>query len=165
MFDKSEEYYKKALKINPEYAEAYFNYGNLLITLGKHEEAIKQFEKALEIAPNFEAARSNLNATKQELDRNKLEVAEGKLRVRHILVKTEKEAKEIMNKLKKGESFIKLASEYSIDPSAKFGGDTGFFKRGDMMKEFEQAVLKLKKNELSGIVQTKAGYHIILRLF
>ena len=78
MFKESEKYYKNALKINPEYAEAYFNYGNLLITMGKHEVAIKQFEKAVEVAPNFEAARSNLTATREELNRNKKEIAKRK---------------------------------------------------------------------------------------
>ncbi len=60
------------------------------------------------------------------------------------------------------EQFAKLAEKYSQDPgSAKQGGDLGFFGRGAMVKPFEDAAYSLKKGELSGIVQSDFGYHII----
>ena len=84
------------------------------------------------------------------------------LKASHILVKTEKEAKDIEEKLKKGEDFAKIAKKSSIDTaSAKNGGDLGFFSKGQMVPEFEAAAVKLKKGEISEPVQTKFGYHII----
>ncbi|OWP56739.1 MAG: peptidylprolyl isomerase [Thermoplasmatales archaeon B_DKE] len=87
-----------------------------------------------------------------------------KIRCSHILVQKEALAKEILDKLSKGESFGKLAEQYSIDGSRKRGGDLGFFGRGAMVKEFEKAAFGLKKGEVSGIVKTQYGYHIIKRL-
>ncbi|MGC8568097.1 MAG: peptidylprolyl isomerase [Candidatus Micrarchaeia archaeon] len=87
-----------------------------------------------------------------------------KIRCAHILVAKEATAKEILDKLSKGESFSKLAEQYSIDSSRKRGGDLGIFSRGQMVKPFEEAAFKLKKGEISGIVKTQFGYHIIKRL-
>jgi len=87
-----------------------------------------------------------------------------KIRCSHILVQKEALAKEILDKLSKGESFGKLAEQYSIDGSRKRGGDLGFFGRGAMVKEFEKAAFGLKKGEVSGIVKTQYGYHIIKRM-
>ncbi|UCH31757.1 MAG: peptidyl-prolyl cis-trans isomerase [Candidatus Bathyarchaeota archaeon] len=82
----------------------------------------------------------------------------------HILVKTEKEAKIILERLRKGEKFSKIAKEVSICPSGKRRGDLGSFSRGKMVREFEKAAFVLKKGQLSPIVKTKFGYHIIRRL-
>ncbi|HBN09934.1 MAG TPA: hypothetical protein DD435_15255 [Cyanobacteria bacterium UBA8530] len=81
----------------------------------------------------------------------------------HILVKEEKLAKEILAKLKKGDSFAKLAEQYSIDPgSKKKGGDLGPFGRGMMVPEFEKVAFSLKEGQLSDLVKTNFGYHIIM---
>ena len=82
----------------------------------------------------------------------------------HILVKTEKEAQSVLDKLNHGEKFANLASEVSLCPSRKRGGDLGTFGRGRMVKEFEQAAFSLQKSQISGIVKTKFGYHVIKRL-
>ena len=82
----------------------------------------------------------------------------------HILVKTEAKAKELLEKIKSGESFSKLAQEHSECPSGKRGGDLGWFSRGMMVKPFEDEAFKLKKGELSGIVKTSFGHHLIKRL-
>jgi peptidyl-prolyl cis-trans isomerase C len=82
----------------------------------------------------------------------------------HILVKTEKEAQTVSERLKKGEKFANIASEVSLCPSRKRGGDLGTFSRGRMVKEFEQAAFSLQKGEISPVVKTKFGYHIIKRL-
>lgn len=84
-----------------------------------------------------------------------------KVRASHILVKTEQEAKRILDELNKDGSFSKLAEQYSLCPSKKRGGDLGFFGRGRMVREFEQAAFGLKKGEFSGAVKTQFGYHII----
>lgn len=87
-----------------------------------------------------------------------------KIRCAHILVRNEIQAKEVLEKLGKGEKFANLARQYSIDGSAKKGGDLGLFSRGRMVREFENAAFGLQKGQVSGIVRTQFGYHIIKRL-
>jgi parvulin-like peptidyl-prolyl isomerase len=87
-----------------------------------------------------------------------------KVHCAHILVKTEKEAKEALEKLKKGEKFSAIAKSVSRCSSRKNGGDLGFFTRGKMVKEFEKGAFALNKGETSAIVKTQFGYHIIKRL-
>ena len=82
----------------------------------------------------------------------------------HILVKTEKEANVVIDRLKTGEKFSKIAKEVSLCSSKKRGGDLGKFGRGKMVREFENAAFNLKKGEISPIIKTKFGYHIIKRL-
>lgn len=85
---------------------------------------------------------------------------EEEIHARHILVATEAEAKEVKERLKKGEDFATVAKEKSKDPSAE-GGDLGFFSRGQMLKPFEDAAFALKEGEISDPVQTQFGWHII----
>ncbi|TET09814.1 MAG: hypothetical protein E3J83_01545 [Candidatus Atribacteria bacterium] len=81
---------------------------------------------------------------------------------RHILVETEEEANNLLLQLKEGlTDFAELAKEKSIGPSAPSGGDLGFFTRGQMVKEFEDAAFSLEPGEISGVVQSQFGYHII----
>lgn len=82
----------------------------------------------------------------------------------HILVKTEKDAHSVLDRLNKGEKFANVASEVSLCPSRKRGGDLGTFGRGRMVKEFEQAAFALQKGQVSPIVKTKFGYHLVKRL-
>jgi parvulin-like peptidyl-prolyl isomerase len=82
----------------------------------------------------------------------------------HILIKTEKEANAVIGRLKTGEKFSKIAKEVSLCPSKKRGGDLGSFSRGKMVREFEKAAFELNKGEISPVIKTKFGYHIIKRL-
>lgn len=86
---------------------------------------------------------------------------EERLRARHILLGTEKEAKDIAAKLKKGEKFAALAKAHSLDGSKDFGGDLGYFTSDEMVAEFANAAKALKKGETSGPVKTEFGWHII----
>jgi peptidyl-prolyl cis-trans isomerase D len=80
----------------------------------------------------------------------------------HILVETEEQAKDVLKRLDAGEDWSKLAAEVSIDTSNKDnGGDLGWFGRGVMVSEFEEAAFKAKAGETIGPVQTQFGYHII----
>lgn len=88
----------------------------------------------------------------------------GKIRCAHILVEKESVAKEVLGKLAAGESFARLAEQYSIDGSRKHGGDLGWFGHGMMVKPFEDAAFALEKGQVSGLVKTQFGYHIIKRL-
>jgi peptidyl-prolyl cis-trans isomerase C len=87
-----------------------------------------------------------------------------KVHCAHILVKTENEANTVLERLKKGEKFANVAKEVSFCPSGKRGGDLGTFGRGRMVKEFEKAAFVLQKGQVSPVVKTKFGYHIIKRL-
>jgi peptidyl-prolyl cis-trans isomerase C len=87
-----------------------------------------------------------------------------KVHCAHILVKSEKEANAVLELLKKGKKFAHIAKEVSLCPSGKRGGDLGTFGRGKMVKEFEKAAFALQKGQISPIVKTKFGYHIIKRL-
>jgi peptidyl-prolyl cis-trans isomerase C len=84
------------------------------------------------------------------------------IRVSLILVKTEEEAKNILERLNKGEDFAKLARERSIDSgSAKNGGDLGFLSKGQMTPELEAVAVRLKTGEISVPLKTEFGYQII----
>ena len=83
----------------------------------------------------------------------------------HILVKKQSEAIAILDRIRQGEKFGKLARELSIDSgSAKRDGNLGYFGRGKMVKEFEAAAFNLEVGKISEPVKTQYGYHIIKRL-
>jgi peptidyl-prolyl cis-trans isomerase C len=88
---------------------------------------------------------------------------EEEVRARHILVSTEDEAKALIDEIKKGAAFDKLAKEKSTDKaSGAEGGDLGWFKKGDMVKEFAAAAFQLKKGDLSETpIKTQFGYHVV----
>lgn len=84
------------------------------------------------------------------------------VRARHILVKTEAEAQQVIDDLKAGGDFAALAAQRSQDPGSKDnGGELGFFRRGELVPEFEQAAFALKPGEISAPVQTQYGWHVI----
>jgi peptidyl-prolyl cis-trans isomerase D len=92
-------------------------------------------------------------------------------KIRHILIRIKKDDKEgkkakqkilaILKKIKKGGDFAKLAQKYSEGPSAPKGGDIGWIKKGETVKEFEELAFSLKKGEIGGPVRTIFGYHLI----
>jgi peptidyl-prolyl cis-trans isomerase SurA len=98
---------------------------------------------------------------------------DGRVRARHILFIAKRsssetnrkaklqQAKKVLNEIRKGKDFAELAMEYSEDVSASDGGDVGYVMRGKMVREFEEAVFDLKPGQISDIVETEYGYHII----
>ncbi|MFJ5369450.1 peptidylprolyl isomerase [Bosea sp. CER48] len=81
---------------------------------------------------------------------------------RHILVEDEAQAKAVVERLRKGEDFAKVAADVSKDPgSGKEGGDLGWFTKDRMVPEFAEAAFKLKKGEVSEPVKSQFGWHII----
>ncbi|MCH1626805.1 peptidylprolyl isomerase [Ferdinandcohnia quinoae] len=115
------------------------------------------------------------NILKEKAAKDSIKVKDGEvIRASHILIQAPKEsatkeelakaeatAKEIKAKLDKGESFEELAKEYGSDGTAANGGDLGWFTKESMVKEFSDAAFAMKKDEISGPVQSDFGYHII----
>ncbi len=100
-------------------------------------------------------------------------VVQKEVKARHILIgvspdadpgkieQARKKAEEILAKAKQGEDFASLAEKYSDGPTAKKGGDLGYFPRGRMVREFEDAAFSLQAGEISSLVRTRFGFHVI----
>lgn len=83
-------------------------------------------------------------------------------KAQHILVKSKEKATELLNSIKTNKAtFNSVAKEYSEDTTANQNGNLGWFKKGDLVEEFETVVFSLKKNEISKVVKTQFGYHIV----
>jgi peptidyl-prolyl cis-trans isomerase C len=82
--------------------------------------------------------------------------------LRHILVNTEKEAKSVLERLKKGEKFADIAGQVSICPSKAKGGDLDWLPRGSLVPEIEDVAFSIKNGQITGPVKSKFGYHILL---
>ncbi len=87
---------------------------------------------------------------------------EEEVRARHILLRTETEARAALAAVKGGEEFGAVAKRLSADPGSRDGGDLGFFKRGDMVPEFAEAAFAMKPGEVSAApVKSPFGWHVI----
>lgn len=86
-----------------------------------------------------------------------------KVRCSHILVEDQAAARKLLEELKAGADFGAKAKELSKCPSGQNGGDLGLFARGAMVKEFDAVAFDLEVGELSDLVKTKFGYHILIR--
>ncbi len=142
---------KKGLENNPEFQKKVEDFKKLTLISTLLEKEIEEKSKVTdkEVQDYYDAHKKDFAANNQ-------------VRASHILVKTEEDAKKLLDQIKKGADFAKLAKANSIDTgSAKNGGDLGFFSRGQMVPEFERAAFGLKKGEVSNPVKTQYGYHII----
>ncbi len=127
--------------------------------LVKEQLVISQFKEKL---------TSDIKVTDEEVkkfyedNKTMFELPAPEIRASHILVDTENEAKKILAEIKAGADFAALAKDYSKDPGSKeLGGDLGYFSKGKMDPEFEKAAFALKPGEISDVVKTTFGYHII----
>ena len=109
--------------------------------------------------------KSYYNAHKEDfLDQEKCKLKYAAFRITTTQKDTQtvlEEAKSLIDRIKSGEDFSDLAKEYSHDPTAENGGSLGYFAKGDMVKEFEDASFSAKKGDVIGPVKTIFGYHII----
>ena len=120
--------------------------------------------KALRDAYFFQKIRPQV--TEEEIkaayDTESAKVAQTeRVRARHVLLATEKEAIDIIARIKAGEKFEDLAKKYSLDGSKDYGGDLGYFTAPEMVPEFSKAAFALKVGEISQPVKTDFGWHVI----
>ena len=159
------------------------NYKKILEDLKISDTCIKsQVEKTLTIQKYTENFDKNLKISDEEMkkyyEEHKADYYKDEVKASHILISTvddngkelseakkkkaKKKAEEVLKKAKSGEEFSELAKEYSDDPgSAAKGGDLGYFTKGQMVQPFEEAAFSLKSGEISGLVESEYGYHII----
>jgi peptidyl-prolyl cis-trans isomerase C len=124
-----------------------------------HDQALQQALLQHEVGPTLsdEALRARYQADIGS------KPGEEEVHARHILVASEDQAKKIIEQLKKGADFAKLAKELSSDPGAQQGGDLGWFKKGDMVPEFSAVAFTLKPGQFTDApVHTQFGWHVIL---
>lgn len=145
-------------EVDKKYDEMKKQYGDQFDTLLK-QQGIK--EETLKTGVRAQLAQEKAiekTITDKELKDN----YKPEIKASHILVKDEATAKKVKEELGQGKSFEELAKQYSEDTGSKEkGGDLGFFGAGKMVKEFEDAAYKLKKDEVSEPVKSQFGYHII----
>jgi parvulin-like peptidyl-prolyl isomerase len=130
----------------------------------KKDLAIKLWQKK-----QFESIKISQKELRDYYNNNKQEfMQKEQVHARHILLKTKEEAKKIIDELKSlsgaalQNKFIELAKSKSTGPSAQNGGDLGFFGKGQMVPEFEQAAFSLKAGSITKEpVKTQFGYHVI----
>jgi len=191
--DEAIQWLKKALSLNPNLPQANTNLGMLLVEKGEYEEAYGYFKKAVELIPDDFRHQYNLALICQKL--GKKEEASAALRearrlrpdfneadlsfqepqpeasyqktytLRHIIVENREQADMVMEALKNGEDFVRLASLHSIDPNARGGGNlTYIIKPEDLLTPVAQAVSSLKPGQISPPIKTPRGYYIVQRI-
>jgi peptidyl-prolyl cis-trans isomerase D len=162
---------KKSVKIDEAQLKKYFE---------KNKEQYRVPEKVsvvyLEIDPKI--FEGDAKITGKEIEsyyeyNAKIYSQPKQVKARHILFKSDpgdsdevknnvkERAEKVLKKARKGEDFATLAKEHSEGPSKSQGGDLGYFKAGQMEPPFEEAAFALKKGEISDLVQTRFGYHLI----
>jgi len=124
----------------------------------------KSVKKELTINKLVDKLTENITVTEEEL-KNYYDTHQDEfmsVKASHILLDTKEEAEKMLTRVKAGENFAELAKQFSKDPSAKENsGDLDYFRHGDMVEPFEKAAFALKPGEISEIVQTDFGFHII----
>ncbi|HLA48458.1 MAG: hypothetical protein A2W77_09200 [Nitrospinae bacterium RIFCSPLOWO2_12_39_16] len=165
---------KKQNNFTDEMLEKELNKEN--ITLNDYKERLRAQITVSKVI-NYEV-RSKVHVEETEVrkyyEEHKEEfITPEEIRVRHIMfaysedMDSQKEeaiknkAVDILNRIRQGEDFANLASMYSEDSSAKNGGDLGYFTKGKMIKIFEDTAFALKKDEVSNVIKTPFGFHIL----
>jgi len=132
----------------------------------EEEEQINRLKRYIIIRKYITEKLKEKPVTEEEMkdyyEKNKKEfVIPEKRKASHIIVSDENKAKELLKKIKEGADFSQIAKENNIDGSKNKRGDLGWISKGYMIKEFEEVAFSLKKGEISDVIKTKFGYHII----
>ncbi len=158
------QYYQETLEMGAEDPRIYAEIGLIREQQEDFKKAISNYKKALTLVPESAQLKSALTRIEQITEDRAKAISSNKIRVRQIVVVSREEAVGLMKLLKDGADFIGLARKNSIDSSRNSGGDLGFFGPGEMIPDFEKAAMKLEIDELSGIIETPMGFHIIKRV-
>ncbi len=156
--EKEMEQIKKSFGSDEEFAQALATYNMTLDSLKKDMHVQVQLRKLLE--PQVKVTDEEIK-TYYDSNLDSLKTPE-QVRASHILVATKEEADAVLASLKGGADFAALAKEKSTDTASKeAGGDLDFFPKGLMEEPFETAAFALKTGELSSVVETSHGFHVI----
>jgi len=128
---------------------------NRLAAIRRSALAEAYLTKAIEARITDESLRAQYDAMTADFE------GEKEVNARHILVKTEDEAKALVEALEKGEDFATLAAEKSTGPSGPNGGSLGWFTKDAMVAPFAEAAFSMEKGGVSAPVQTQFGWHVI----
>ncbi|WP_078429018.1 peptidylprolyl isomerase [Alkalihalobacterium alkalinitrilicum] len=132
----------------------------LQMQFGLPVESIEEFKDQY-IISNL-AIQSLMTQDIDEADMENIDESQIEVEASHILVEDEETANEVLDKINAGEDFEELATEYSTDTgSAQRGGQLGYFGQGRMVPEFEETAFNLEIGEVSDLVESEFGYHII----
>jgi len=149
-FEKNKEQYRVPEKISVTYLE---------IDPKNFEKEVETTEKEIESYYEYNA---DMYRHPKEVKARHILFKVGPDDTEEVKAKIKSRAEKVLEKARKGEDFAALAKKYSEGPSKSKGGDLGYFKAGEMEAPFEEAAFALKKGEISGLVLTRFGYHIIL---
>ncbi|MFB5088749.1 peptidylprolyl isomerase [Psychrobacillus sp. PGGUH221] len=135
------------------------NFEAMIAQQGYTEESYKKY---LELNLLQEKALiEDVDVTEEEV-KAEYENIKNEINARHVLVADEATAKKVKSELESGKDFAEVAKEYSTEPAAQqSGGELGWFGKGAMVPEFEEAAFALEKNVISDPVQSQHGFHII----
>lgn len=147
------------------------------LTMKKFRENIVKdlkVQKLLEQEIVSEIEEISTKSAKEYYEKNPDQFVEPtKARARHVLIKVTRDASDaelrqakekadlVLQKAKSGADFPTLARDYSEGPNAMNGGDLGFFARGEMVKSFDDAVFRLQPGQISEVVRSELGFHVI----
>lgn len=162
-----EEEFNNSLSQYKEYFTSEEEYNNFLKSSGMTEDFLKEALRKEILIDKFLAIQSEEIDKLEPTDEELKALYEDKktmfdtVQASHILVDEEKLAKEIKQKIDNGEDFAELAKEYSTCPSSEYGGDLGYFAKGEMVAEFSDVAFNMEIGQISEPVKSKFGYHII----
>ena len=151
--------YERVTEILPGDLEGLNNLAFLHAGQKRYTQALDYYNKAKTLVVDAElkhAVNMNIEAIRSILS--------GKMRARYILVQTESEGRDILQRLNGGEDFSQLAVRFSKSPNAPDGGDLGFFGPGEMLPAVEKAVLELEVGQVSDVIAIEQGIMILQRL-
>jgi len=127
------------------------------------DTALSYYDQALTLAPDATEIRTSMAIVRNKVNEYSDALKTNKIRIRHIVVEQRAEAEDMLIKIRNGADFAELARTYSTDGTSVNGGDLGFFGIGEMLPAFEEAVNKIGRGEVTDVIQTAMGYHVIKR--